>query len=349
MNDASLELLLYRIISGKFYFFYKNETYELRQPSVDIKYDSEILYNKIIYEEKYNEWLREDNLDRILITLGLWTMDTKTILKSLDKNIDDTKVKLYEQRASKKAVKDNKKKLNNTRNQVSRLLNAKSDIFSHTLEGYAASIKNEHVICNTLYKNNNLVFDKGIKNDEHSYTLFNNLVKEINEHVLDSYHFKLLARSDMWRMYWNANKDNVFPGSTSEWSFDQRTLVNVSRMYDNVHEHPECPEEEVIKDDDMLDGWMIFEKRKTQSKKKQERVDNLNPKLKKAQEVFLMSKDKEEVSEVLSMNSLESQRKIKQRSAHLDKVGQSTDVELPDIKMDLRAKSVEMRRQNRRK
>ena len=259
MNDAALEILLYRIISGKFYFFYKNDTYELRQPSIDIKYESEILYNKIIYEEKYNEWLREDNLDRILTTLGLWTMDTKTILKSLDKSIDDTKVRLYEQRASTKAVQDNKKKLKTIRNQINRLLNSKSDIFSHTLEGYASSIKNEHVICNTLYKDNKLVFDKGIKNNEHSYTLFNNLVKEINEHVLDSPQFKLLARTDMWRMYWNANKGNVFPGSASEWSFDQRTLVNVSRMYDNVHEHPECPEEEVIKDDDMIisDSWDI--------------------------------------------------------------------------------------------
>ena len=349
MNDAALEILLYRIISGKFYFFYKNDTYELRQPSIDIKYESEILYNKIIYEEKYNEWLREDNLDRILTTLGLWTMDTKTILKSLDKSIDDTKVRLYEQRASTKAVKDNKKKLKTTRNQINRLLNSKSDIFSHTLEGYASSIKNEHVICNTLYKDNKLVFDKGIKNNEHSYTLFNNLVKEINEHVLDSPQFKLLARSDMWRIYWNANRGNVFPGSASEWSFDQRTLVNVSRMYDNVHEHPECPEEEVIKDDDMLEGWMVFEKRKAESKKKQERVDNLNPKLKKAQEVFLMSENQSEVSEVLSMNSIESKRKMKQRSDHLDRTGKSTDFEFPDIKMDLRAKSVEMQRQNRRK
>lgn len=349
MNDAEIELLLYRIFSGKLLFSYKNERYELRSPDINIRYESQLLYDSIINDEKYNDWLREDNLERILISLGLWTMDTKTILKSLEKRVDDNKVVLFQERALKDKTKTNRKTLNTTNQQINSILKKKHEMFSHTLEGYASSIKNEFIICNTLYKNNERVFDKDIANDENSYTLFNNLINEINNYMIDTSQFKALARSSLWKMYWNCNKSSVFDGPISQWTFDQRTLVSISRMYDNVSEHPDCPEEEAINDDDMLDGWMILERRKIESKKKQQKIDNLNPKLQKAQEVFLMASNQEERQEVLSLNSSESLRKLQQRSNFLDKEGSATDVQLPDIQMDLRAKSVEMARQQRRK
>jgi hypothetical protein len=349
MNDAEIELLLYRIFSGKLLFSYKNERYELRSPDINIRYESQLLYDSIINDEKYNDWLREDNLERILISLGLWTMDTKTILKSLEKRVDDNKVVLFQERALKDKTKTNRKNLNTHNQQINSILKKKHEMFSHTLEGYASSIKNEFIICNTLYKNNERVFDKDIANDENSYTLFNNMINEINNYMIDTSQFKALARSSLWKMYWNCNKSSVFDGPISQWTFDQRTLVSISRMYDNVSEHPDCPEEEVINDDDMLDGWMILERRKIESKKKQQKIDNLNPKLQKAQEVFLMASNQEERQEVLSLNSSESLRKLQQRSNFLDKEGSATDVQLPDIQMDLRAKSVEMARQQRRK
>jgi hypothetical protein len=349
MNDAEIELLLYRIFSGKLFFFYKNEKYELRNPDITTRYEAQLLYNNIVNDEKYNEWLREENLDRILINLGLWTMDTNTIIKSLNKRLDDTKVSLYQQRLSKDKTKQNRKSLESYIKQLNGIMSKKNEVYSHTLEGYASSIKNEYIICNTLYQNNNKVFSTDIKNDENSYTLFNNIVNEINNHVIDTNQFKKLARNTIWRSYWNASKQNVFTGTSSEWTFDQRTLVSLSKMYDNIYEHPECPDEEVINDDDMLDGWMIFERRKVEARKKQQKVDELNPRLQNAQEVFLMASNQEETQEVLEMNSQESLMKIKQRSEFLQKVGTASAAELPDIKMDLRARSVELQRQQRRK
>jgi hypothetical protein len=349
MNDADIELLLYRIFSGKLYFFYKNDKYELRSPSIDVRYEAQLLYQNILNDEKYNEWLREDNLERILIMLGLWTSDTSTILKSLNKRIDDIKVSLFQQRLLKEKTKENRKNLEQCNKQISSILQKKQEMFSHTLEGYASSIKNEYIICNTLYKDNAKVFDHDIQNNQNSYTLFNNLVNEINNYVIDTKQFKELARNSIWRMYWNCNKQIIFSGAAADWTFDQRTLVSISKMYDSVYEHPECPDDDVISDDDMLDGWMILERRKVESKKKQQKIDDLNPKLQKAQEVFLMASNSEEKQDVLSLNSEESLRKLQQRSAYLDKEGTATDIQLPDVQMDIRAKSVEMARQQRRK
>ena len=349
MNDADAEFLLYRIFTGKLFFYYKNEKYELASPSVQIRYEAQLLYNNIINDEKYNDWLREENLERILISLGLWTMDTKTIIKSLEKKIDDTKVSLYNDRNLKDKTKINRKNLENYTKQLYSIFNKKSEMYSHTLEGYASSLKNEYIICKTLYKDGDRVFVEDSKNNQNSYTLFNNIVNEINNHVIEGSSFKMLGRNNIWRMYWNCNKNNVFPGCVSDWTFDQRTLVSISKMYDNVYDHPECPEDVVVEDDDMLDGWMIIQRRKIENQKKQHKLDSLNPKLQKAQEVFLIADNQEEASDIIGMNSPESLIKLKQRQEHLARVGSSSHLEMPDVQMDLRARSVDMARQQRRK
>jgi hypothetical protein len=127
------------------FFFYKNEKYELRNPDITTRYEAQLLYNNIVNDEKYNEWLREENLDRILINLGLWTMDTNTIIKSLNKRLDDTKVSLYQQRLSKDKTKQNRKSLESYIKQLNGIMSKKNEVYSHTLEGYASSIKNEYI------------------------------------------------------------------------------------------------------------------------------------------------------------------------------------------------------------
>ena len=83
---------------------------------------------------------------------------------------------LYQQRLSKDKTKQNRKSLESYIKQLNGIMSKKNEVYSHTLEGYASSIKNEYIICNTLYQNNNKVFSTDIKNDENSYTLFNNIV-----------------------------------------------------------------------------------------------------------------------------------------------------------------------------
>jgi hypothetical protein len=125
---------------------------------------------------------------------------------------------------------------------------------------------------------------------------------------------------------------------------DQRTLINISRMYDSIYDHAECPSDNIIDDDDMLEGWMIFQKRKNEQLKNQQKVDNLNPKLKNAQEVFLMADSKESFEEIMSLNSPEAKYKIKEKLAYIGTVGEVKDSQLPDVQRDLQNKANQMRK-----
>jgi len=330
MNDDQ-ELLLYRIFCGYLIFYVNNEKYKLINGSYILKYEAQILYNNIINDEKYNDWLREENLENLLIYLNLWTKDTTMIIKDIEKKIDNSKVDYYSNFKFADKKKSIKKNLESYKKQLNTILSKKEELYSHTLEGYASSIKNEYIISNTLYKNETLVFDN--KSSENNYVLFNNIVNELNKYTINISEFKQLAQSNLWRSYWNVRKNNVF---NNELTDDQRTLISISQMYDRVYEHPECPNDEIIEDDDALDGWMIVQKRKIEKDKKQQQIELLNPKLKNAQEVFLFTNNAQEAEEIIGLNSPESLNRMKSKINYVNKFGLTQESQLPDVQMDLK-------------
>jgi hypothetical protein len=335
MNDGEFENLLYRILSGHLIFYYKQEKYELRRVSNLVRYEGNLLYNKILNDEKYNDWIREENISGIMINLGLWTKETDKTIKQLEKKIENNKVELYENFMKTDTQKKIRKNLEASRDQLNRINSTRSEFTSHTLEGYAHSIKNEYIICQSLYKNSKKLFSDP-DSDSSSYSSFNEMVFEVNKYNISISDFKKLSRNYIWKSYWNAHKNNpMFPGPVSEWTDDQRSLVSFSQMYDSIYEHPECPAEAVIDDDDALDGWMIVQKRKVEKAKKQQSIDEMNPNLKKAGEVFLFGQNSTEVEEIMSLNSPEALHKMKEKISFINKVGSVDDSSLPDVKREL--------------
>ena len=346
MNENDIELYLYRIISGQTIFFYNNEEYILYAPNVEIKHRAAIIYDSIINEEKYHDWLREENCENLMIGLGIWNIAVPKQLKAFEKGLDDLKVELFNNFMMTSKTKDIRKKIKSTKDNINKIYQSKSEFISHTLEGYASSIKNEHLICNTLYKDNKLLFQH---NTNKSYTLFNNLVYHIDKLMITTEIFKILSRSSLWRGYWNADKTNIFDKCTTELTDEQRALLNISRMYDNIYEHPECPDDKIIEDDDALDGWMILQKRKNDKDKKKSQFDSSNPNLKNSGEVFVMSRSAEEKNEIFDMNSMEAKSAMKEKFSYIDQHGQVEDGSLPDVQRDVKSAIFQLKSQQKSK
>lgn len=147
MNDASISLAIYRIFTGKLFFIYDGDQYELRSPCKDIKYQAEILYDNIINEEKFHHWIREENMMDTMISLGLWHPNTNNTIDQLEKKIDGLKVDLYNSRFKIKEADQIRKKIAITHREIDNISAIKNNFFINTLEGYAGSIKHEFIIC----------------------------------------------------------------------------------------------------------------------------------------------------------------------------------------------------------
>jgi hypothetical protein len=106
-------------------------------------------------------------------------------------------------------------------------------------------------------------------------------------------------------------------------------------MYDRIYESPDCPSEEVINDDDMLDGWLLVQKRHREGERqKQELQQKVGGKLGKADDVFLMAETPQDAQKIDMLNEPHMARIKKQRMAEIkSQGGQLLEQQLADVKM----------------
>jgi hypothetical protein len=337
VNQQELENTVIRILSGKQILCLDNNIYELRPASTDIKLEAALKY-KIAYEDNlYSEsFLGSDDIESMLYELGILYPQFSGDLVSIEKKIENSKVELFQNFFDRTKRQNIKKQLSSLVARYSQLLSSKHLLDFLTLENYCSNIKHAFIICNSLYHfhTDDLVFDiNDIDN-----ILFDNITAEISKNLLDLSQIKLVARSDCWRNYYTVNKLHLFPYSASELTEEQKGILSVSLMYDRIYEHPECPNKEIIDDDDALEGWMITQSRSNKQQKNEKGVNNmLTGKIGKANEVFLMANNQEQVQDIIGLNSIESANKLKQKmDTVLSAQGSIKDAQLPDVQQDLR-------------
>ena len=112
-------------------------------------------------------------------------------------------------------------------------------------------------------------------------------------------------------------------------------------MYDNIYEHPKCPPESIIEDDDVLDGWMLKERKIREKEKEEELVDARFSNLKEADEVFLPARTKTDVEKINNLNDTRGKMVKQQRNSVIQSKGKAVDADFQDRQVALQAKSNE--------
>lgn len=347
MDDRSLALYLSRILSGFYIFVFNEQKYKLVYPDINVKYEAEIYSQEEYEKNKYNDWIKKEDILYFLIELGIWPVDGENRLSKIETDIDNTKVELYKSFLNPAKTKTIRKKLNSLKKQYSNLINLKHSLDHITLDGYCESLKNDYILIHSICDlNNDYVFS--FEGDIDTI-LLKNFSSYLSNYSLDISIFKEIARSGLWKNYWSANKNNLFDKPVINWTDEQKTLVVISKMYDSVYEHPEAPADIVVEDDDMLDGWMIVQRRENEKQKNKSRNEKLLPgKLGNAQEVFLMAGSREEAQNIYSMNDEQSMGIIKERKNNILKQGTIKEQNLPDVQRDIILQSNEKRKQMRK-
>jgi ElaB/YqjD/DUF883 family membrane-anchored ribosome-binding protein len=320
-------------LSGKQVFSHNNNTYELRKPSLSLKMKADLLYVSAYENNIYSDFILMEDIDELLIETNVISRDHKKILTKIEKSLDNQKISLYKSYYDTIQRNKIKQKIKNTREDIDKFYQEQHSLDYLTLEHYCDNIKNEFIITNSLYhyESDRLVFnyDTNI-----SFNLFNSIMSIISHNVIDVTTYKAIARNDYWRNYWNNNKTNILDEPVKEWSEEQKSLINISCMYDKIHEHPECPKEDIISDDDALDGWMLLQRQENEKQKKEKGVDNmLSGKIKDSAEVFLMANNREQAQDIFDLNSEQGLRTIQQKmNMVVSSDGPIRDAELPDVK-----------------
>ena len=115
-------------------------------------------------------------------------------------------------------------------------------------------------------------------------------------------------------------------------------------MYDNVYENPERPSDEVIEDDDMLDGWFAKLRKDAEKERKQREVDSILNKKGVGKngkgETFVVSGSVEEANKIRGLNGVNERMKMRQREVAVKQKGSVEEQNLPDVKLELRSEAM---------
>jgi hypothetical protein len=329
-----VEDLIYRIFNKKIILRVDNEVYTVVAPSVELRYKAEIYKDDLINNHKY-DLPHIDFYNKFLVNKKFIDKDYESKIINMTEAIKRLKVALYNSGPQIEIGKKIRKDLKTMKEKLNKYFDNIEFYRRQSLEYFADGLKNKFILINTVYQNNELVFNSKDLN----LPLLSTLIIKLNQMDISITDFRKIARSDNWRNYWLGNKYNLFGIPAIELSEDQKILCMFSRMYDNVYEHPDHPSDEIIEDDDKLDGWLITEQDKNKEDKKQKNITQIEPKY---QEVFKSASTPEEASSIYNSNTEQSKRILRERAQVLKTIEKEVkDTAFKDVRLDVLKKSSE--------
>lgn len=344
--ELDIEDTLYRIINGYFYIEVNNTNYKIVMPGIEQKYQAHCFYKDILSNNKYSDhWLSDETIKKLLTKYDIWNdnkeQDFKKILEALDKS----KIEYYLNFNTVSKKDQIKSMINNLNNSINKAYVEKHHFDHLTLEYYAQNMKNQYLIYTMVYKDNARVFNDTFESIDSNY--LHEIIAEIHNNTLGNEDIKAVARHDLWKSYWTSNKDNVFGTNIRNLTDEQRSLINFSRTLDAIREHLEAPTEEIINDNDALDGWLLYQNDKSIKEKKQKIItEKYGLDKKDVGEVFVMTNNKEEMKEIYSLNDNQTNKDIKNmQKLALNNIDKSIPwSEVPHVKRELQQQAMTMQK-----
>lgn len=326
-------------------------TSRIRSGIINIRLDSvNLRIQPISFEEElkvqetyllaYRQAQRDGVLDteEILKNLrkrNIWTNEDDQREKGLEKDIERLKVELFQNKNKSDWVEQIRKYLSAGRKQLNEVLEKKHQFFENSCEGIAQAEKIKKFISLSCYKED--VDSTFIKYDFLEIPV-DYIMKLYGYQLLSETSLREIARSEPWRSTWvlrDSNAYELFANKDKQLTVDQKNLLIWSRMYDNVHESLDCPSEDVIEDDDMLDGWFIIQRKKRDQEKAKADIEKMtsNSKIANSSEIFVMAHSKKDAQKINSSNSFHAQKVKEQRMHTLNSKGVAEDLDFQDQKL----------------
>lgn len=339
MKQHEREFFVSRIRAAVYEFKIDGIDFSISQPSIQDEYYINKAYYDT-YQECQNDGIKtQEEMIEWMSENGFWDEKDEERITGLEKDIERLKVEIFNNRNNTKLVIQIRRGLRQGEKQLMEMVSKKNQFFENTCEGMGSMEKSLEFIRRCTL-NNGKLFDFSEKDP----TL---ILSAYREMLLTDKQSREIAKTEPWRSLWLLNEINptdLFFKNSRELSIDQKNLIVWSRVYDNVQESLECPSDDIIKDDDMLDGWFIIQRRKREKERAESEMESsmTNDKIKNSPEVFVMAGSKKDADRINSMNDINAEMVKKQRLSTVKSKGTADDLDFQDTQLELRRRSNEM-------
>lgn len=332
MNLYEREYFVSRIRVGYYVVKDKGLRFKVHTPSLEDEFESSELFTEAFDSALLDGVMTEQEMDSWMLKTELWSSDKDDEVKNLEKQIENHKVDVFQNRSKERERERSRLSLRSTEFKLSNLNRKKTSYYDHTCEGLASLEKQLFLFRRSCFLDGKPVDFESQELDEVQ------LYYQWMHQVLKEGQVREIVRTDPWRSLWALKEEStLFKNKDRELTMDQKHALIWSRMYDNVQESMDCPPEEVINDDDMLDGWFIVQRRKQESEKATSELENKtqNPKISASEEVFVMADSAKEAENINSMNSIQAQMTKRERMAVIQGRGTAEDKDFRDQQLKI--------------
>lgn len=339
--DNDIESYIYRIINGYYYIDIDNIKYKIILPRLNIKNQAHNIYLSILEDNKFDtsSWITSKVISNLCNIYNIWNEDKEKLLNEYSKNLDNLKIELYLNFDNLSNREQIKKIISNTSSEINKLYNNKHYFDYLTLEYYAQNIKNQYLVMNMIYNIDDTKIFNYNNFEDINFMFLEKFLLEIHHNVITANEIKKIARHEIWRSFWNISKEKIFDGTVKDWTDEQQSLVNFTKVLDSIKEHMEAPSLDITEDDDALDGWILYQNNKNEKEKKKKTIsDRYNLDDKKGNEIFIMTNDKTEKNTIFGLNDKQTRRDLSVANKLVDEKGTVKEIDLPHVKRELRNK-----------
>tara|TARA_B100000029_G_scaffold360523_1_gene353469 strand:- start:580 stop:1614 length:1035 start_codon:yes stop_codon:yes gene_type:complete len=338
MEVYQQEFLLAKIIAGySRYKLPKNVSVIVKPATIDQNYIAQEVFRETYELAEDRGIFTSKDILNIMIENDMWTpLDVKRE-EQIPKDIENIKVEMFKNAFKLQERETRRKILRNMEEQLQKVIVKKHSYDFVTCEGLSTYARWNWIIENCTYFEDGTHFNWGVCG-------ISTILQKFRDDMLSDKQFRELSRSDNWRQVWSASKKegSIFGKPASEFTSEQKSLCMWSGLYDSVYESPEAPAEEIIEDDDLLDGWLIHQRRKSEQEKKKKKAEGVLGRNSEADDIFVMAHNREDALEVESMNDDVATMIKKERQIYKDSMdGPVKDSQLPDVRRGIMAQARE--------
>jgi hypothetical protein len=337
MKQHEREYFISRLRSGVIIIRERGLKLKVYTPTIEEEYEANQVYADAYDEAFRDEVMGEEEMLKWMQERGLWTEEHENKAEGLKKDIERLKIEIFNARNNEVLREHIRKYIRAGETQLGETISGKHIYDSHTREGLAAVEKLQWLIQHCSFLDDQLYDFDEISLDS--------VITSYQSIFLNEAQVRELAREEPWRSEWSVRETagrKLFKDNGRMLSVEQKNIIIWSQMYDNIQESMDTPSDDVIKDDDMLDGWFIIQKKKREKETaEQEFEDSVgSEKIKNADEVFVMANTANDAERVRSMNDLTGVMRIKERAGTIkNSDGVVQQLELKDEKRKMQRQS----------
>jgi hypothetical protein len=264
----------------------------------------------------------------------LWTPEMQAEFDLLKEKIEDMKIGLLETWSRSNAQLSIRHALAKGKTEIERLLNIRHCLDHITCEGIATAARARYLTGYSLLRSDGSPYWESPSDWDRPDAVLDDVIEYLVRTRLSEAQLREIARKDPWHSMWASRKFvgmGLFDVPSVDLTDDQRYLMMWSSIYDSVRESHEAPNDSVLEDDDMLDGWLLKQKRAREAHIANNLAENIgNDKIKNADEVYVPAETAEDAAKIAKLNDMQASTIKAQRLAHLKKMGQANEMEMPD-------------------